>query len=151
MERRQCWIFERRTTDKNGIMSNSNSDDAPIEERLKCERRYLCGANALHIHISDRPNTLKYQMGDGGGTQEELYMSVQSAHVRSGLAVPCHNRLCDQVDPNHSHQPMATQQWSRTHKNIESVNMLPRTERWERQSPSTQAKSARSDSKRCWI
>ena len=34
--------------------------------------------------ISNRPNALDYQAGDGGGAQEEPYMSVWSAHVRSG-------------------------------------------------------------------
>jgi exonuclease III len=34
--------------------------------------------------ISNRPNVLTLQAGDGGGAQEEPYMSVRSAHVRSG-------------------------------------------------------------------
>ena len=41
--------------------------------------------NTTHTNkFSDRPNTLEYQVGDGGGAQEEPYISVRSAYVRSG-------------------------------------------------------------------
>jgi exonuclease III len=40
--------------------------------------------NSHRSQNSDRPNTLESQVGDGGGAQEEPYMSVRSAHVRPG-------------------------------------------------------------------
>ena len=40
--------------------------------------------NTTETRISNRPNTLESQVGDGGGAQEEPCMSVQSAHARSG-------------------------------------------------------------------
>ena len=67
-------------------------------------------------NFSNRPDTLEYQVGDGGGAQEEPYISVRSAYVRfgnprtgnglSGLAVPAPvNETPNDVSPEAEDAP----------------------------------------------